>query len=97
MLRTFAYASPAFARRGVGPPNGDERGSDSPGRAMAFRESDRADRRRADDAYGDETQLRGIVVLADDEQTRRFRTRSATATCGRNDPAAPVQLMGPNA
>jgi hypothetical protein len=25
MLRTFAYASPAFARRGVGPPNGDKR------------------------------------------------------------------------
>lgn len=35
------------------PAIGDERGSDSPGPAIAFRENDRTDRSRADDAYGD--------------------------------------------
>jgi len=42
------------------PTLGDERGSDSPERAIAFRETDRADRRRADDTYGDE---RGASLL----------------------------------
>src|SRR6202042_227386 len=40
-----------------------------PGRAIAFRESDRADRRRADDAYCDPAQLHGGSVLAAAGQT----------------------------
>jgi len=59
------------------PTLGDERGSDSPERAIAFRETDRADRRRADDTYGDE---RGASLLTGG----RVLGNQAVGKCGKS-------------